>query len=143
MTTATRTVDATTYSRILDFYARHVQTLDAGDAKQWAADFTEDGVFGQNVKPHPKVGRVDIEVGMQKGMDALAARGISRRHWFGMVTADPVDAHTVRTRYYATVFETTPDGEARVYLNTTAEDTLHVTDTSILVSRRLVTHDNT
>lgn len=150
---ATRTVSDQDYSSILRFYAGHGQLLDAGRAEEWAEQFTEDGVFAQNVKPEPKRGRAAIAAAMRKGIDALEGRGLTRRHWFGMVDAEtlvdaeiPVDAGTpqggaVRTRYYAVVFETPAGGEPRVYLSTTAEDVLERRDGQWLVRSRLITHD--
>jgi 3-phenylpropionate/cinnamic acid dioxygenase small subunit len=137
-------VNAETYSQILQFYARHVQLLDEGFAEEWAEQFTDDGVFSQNVKPEPKRGRAAIAAGMRRGVDRVAAAGVTRRHWFGMVVADPEPDETdeaVRTHYYALVFETPRGGRASVYLSTTGEDVLVRRDDRWLIRSRLVTHD--
>ncbi|GHH93213.1 nuclear transport factor 2 family protein [Streptomyces capillispiralis] len=137
----TETVSALDYAAITQFYAGHAQLLDAGRAEEWAEQFTEDGTFAQNVKPGVKRGRVDIAAGMRKGIDALAARGLTRRHWFGMVAAEPVEPGVVRTRYYAVVFETPKGGEPRLYLSTTAEDVLERRAGTWFVRSRYISHD--
>ncbi|GJF33164.1 hypothetical protein KNE206_58640 [Kitasatospora sp. NE20-6] len=137
----TRTVPDSDYAAIIQFYAGHAQLLDAGRAEEWAEQFTEDGTFAQNVKPGVKRGRADIAAGMRKGIDALAARGLVRRHWFGMVAAEPDGPDTVRTRYYAVVFETPRGGEPRLYLSTTAHDVLERRDGTWSVRSRYISHD--
>lgn len=139
----TQTVSHLDYAAIIQFYAGHAQLLDAGRAEEWAEQFTEDGTFAQNVRPGVKQGRADIAAGMRKGIDALATRGLTRRHWFGMVAAEPVEPDVVRTRYYAVVFETPRGGEPRLYLSTTAEDVLERDGDGWLVRSRYITHDGT
>ncbi|SDT78851.1 nuclear transport factor 2 family protein [Actinoplanes derwentensis] len=139
-----RVVDARTYAEVLQFYSRHFQLLDEGQAEQWARQFTEDGEFGQNVKPEPRRGRAAIAASMRRGIDRLAGTGVTRRHWFGNVIAEPDGDGAVRTRYYATVFETPAGGgPARVYLSTTAEDRLERQNGEWLVRRRHIVHDGT
>jgi 3-phenylpropionate/cinnamic acid dioxygenase small subunit len=130
-----------TYTEILQFYAQHAQLLDNGMAESWADQFTEDGVFSQNVKPWPKRGRAEIGAGMRRGLDRIAATGATRRHWFGMVVAEAQADDSVRTRYYALVFETPRGGRPSVYLSTTGEDVLVQRDGTWLVRSRHVAHD--
>ncbi|MFK8908662.1 nuclear transport factor 2 family protein [Streptomyces sp. YS-3] len=139
-------VSADTYAQILQFYARHMQVLDAGEAEEWAEGFTEDGVFAQNVKPEPWKGRLDIATSMRRGIDRLAGRDVQRRHWFSMVVATPEsaeagDEEAVRTRYYAVVFETPRGGKASVYLSTTGEDVLVRRSGRWLIKHRDIAHD--
>lgn len=131
------------YGQILDFYARNMQFLDSGAAEEWADGFTEDGVFAQNVKPEPWVGRSTIAARMRAGMERLATRNVQRRHWFGMVAADAVDDTTVRTRYYAVVFETPHGGRASVYLSTTGSDVLVREGDRWRIRHREIVHDAT
>ncbi|MFF3375350.1 nuclear transport factor 2 family protein [Streptomyces sp. NPDC002680] len=134
-------VDGQVYAEILQFYAHHMQLLDAGAAEEWADGFTEDGVFAQNVKPEPWSGRSTIATSMRRGVDRLAGRQVQRRHWFGMVAATAVDPDTVRSRYYAVVFETPRGGKASVYLSTTGEDLLVRQDGGWRIQRRDIAHD--
>lgn len=140
---ATTPVTGETYAQILQFYAHHMQLLDAGAADEWASGFTEDGIFAQNVKPEPWRGRDMIATHMRRGVGRLAERGLVRRHWFGMVVVDSQDEDTVQTRYYAVVFETPRGGKASVYLSTTGADLLVRQDGRWLIKRRDVAHDGT
>ena len=139
-TTAT-TVDAETYAQIVQFYSHHMQLLDNAEAEEWADGFTEDGVFAQNVKPEPTRGRDTIAASMRRGVDRLKGRNVVRRHWLSMVVADRIDAASVRTRYYAVVFETPVGGKASVYLSTTGEDTLVREDGRWRIRYRQINHD--
>ncbi|ONI76387.1 hydroxylacyl-CoA dehydrogenase [Actinosynnema sp. ALI-1.44] len=130
-----------TYTEILQFYAEHAQLLDNGLAEAWADQFTPDGVFSQNVKPVPKIGRAEIGTGMRRGIDRIAATGATRRHWFGMVVAEAQPDDSVRTRYYALVIETPKNGRPSIYLSTTGEDVLVRHDRTWLVRSRHVAHD--
>lgn len=143
-------VSGEVYAQIQQFYAEHMQLLDAGEAEAWADGFTEDAVFAQNVKPEPWHGRETIARSIRRGVDRLAERGVVRRHWFGMVTASPAPVgegqdggERVRTRYYAVVFETPQGGKASLYLSTTGEDVLVRRDGRWLIEHRLVEHDGT
>ncbi|MFF9621190.1 nuclear transport factor 2 family protein [Streptomyces griseosporeus] len=146
---ATATVTAETYAQVLQFYAHHMQLLDAGAAEEWADGFTEDGVFAQNVKPEPWTGRTHIATSMRRGLARLAERGVQRRHWLSMVVAEPAPAdaagetydEAVRTRYYAVVFETPRGGQASVYLSTTGEDLLVRRGAQWFIRHRLISHD--
>lgn len=138
-------LDGDTYAHVLQFYAHQMQLLDERQAEEWAEGFTEDGVFAQNVKPEPWAGRATIAAKMREGMNRLAAREpqVQRRHWFGMVDASREDADTIKSRYYAVVYETPVGGKASVYLSCTGEDTLVRRDGSWLIQHRLITHDAT
>jgi uncharacterized protein (TIGR02246 family) len=133
-------LDAARYHEIQQFYARQMQLLDDGDGAAWAETFTEDGVFAQNVKPEPWRGREQIAQRMTAGLARVAERGLTRRHWFGMITGYAEDG-VVHTRYYATVYETPRGGQATVYLSTLCEDVLVRQDGQWLVRHRLVSHD--
>jgi 3-phenylpropionate/cinnamic acid dioxygenase small subunit len=134
-------VDAQTYAEIVQFYSHHMQLLDDAEAEEWADGFTEDGVFAQNVKPEPTRGRSTIAASMRRGVDRLKNRNVVRRHWLSMVVADQVDPGTVRTRYYAVVFETPVGGKASVYLSTTGADTLVREDGRWRIKYREINHD--
>ncbi|WP_312018676.1 nuclear transport factor 2 family protein [Streptomyces sp. I05A-00742] len=135
-------VSGADYQEIQHFYARQMRLLDLGEAEAWAETFTEDGVFEQNVSPQPVRGRAAIATGMRAGLDRLAGTGLVRRHWIGMVAADVHEDGTVRSHYYATVFETTKGGTPQVHLSTTAEDVLVRRDGGgWLVAHRTVRHD--
>lgn len=139
----TTPVSAETYAQILQFYAQHMRKIDEGAAEDWAADFTEDGVFAQNVKPDPWQGREFIATSMRRGIDRLASKGLVRRHWFGMVSAYSQEDGSAYTRYCAVVFETPQGGKSSVYLSTTGEDVLVHKGGRWLVLHRRIAHDGT
>lgn len=135
-------VDAETYAQIIQFYSHHMMLLDNAEAEEWADGFTEDGVFAQNVKPEPARGRDRIAAGMRRGVDRLTNRGVVRRHWLSMVVADELADGSVRTRYYAVVYETPVGGKASVYLSTTGADTLvRAQDGRWRIKYREINHD--
>ena len=103
-------IDTGLYQRVQQFYAVQMRLLDEGRAEEWAATFTEDGEFGQDRRPEPRRGRAEIGGRLRKAADALADRGVVRRHWLGMLAVDPQQDGTVRTRYYALVIETPKGG---------------------------------
>ncbi|MFG2041505.1 nuclear transport factor 2 family protein [Dactylosporangium sp. NPDC048998] len=130
-----------TYARVQQFYAAQMRLLDDGKAEEWAATFTEDGEFGQDRRPAPRRGRLDIGAGLRRAADALAERGAVRRHWLGMLTVDERPDGTLHTRYYALVIETPRGGVAALHLSTAVDDVLVRHGDSYLVRSRYVVHD--
>lgn len=137
----TAAVDLGLYERVQQFYAVQMRLLDEGRAEEWAATFTEDGEFGQDRRPEPRRGRAEIGGRLRKAADALAARGVVRRHWLGMLAVDPRPDGTVTTRYYALVIETPLGGPSALHLSTAVDDVLVPDGDAFLVRRRYVVHD--
>jgi hypothetical protein len=121
-TEATAVVDAGLYQQIQHFYARHMQSVDAGDAVAWARGFTLDGVFDSNVLPAPVVGRAAIESATLAG-EARRPAGLVRRHVLSMLAVFPGET-SVRTRSYVTVLETLPGQPTAMHCSTLLEDEL-------------------
>ncbi|MBB5158010.1 nuclear transport factor 2 family protein [Saccharopolyspora phatthalungensis] len=136
------TADHDLRSELTEFYARQMQALDAGQAEQWAATFTEDGVFAANAYPQPTVGRAAITEAVKAAAAQLAADQVVHRHWLGMLAVYPVDEHTVRTRFYALVIQTPKNGVAAIHRSTIAEDELVRGGDGWQVRRRDVTRDD-
>ncbi|MEV4510287.1 nuclear transport factor 2 family protein [Dactylosporangium sp. NPDC049525] len=134
-------VDTGLYQRVQQFYAVQMRLLDEGRAEEWAATFTEDGEFGQDRRPEPRRGRAEIGGRLRTAADALAARGVLRRHWLGMLAVDPQPDGTVLTRYYALVIETPQGGPSALHLSTAVDDVLVPDGDAFLVRRRYVVHD--
>ncbi|MFJ6523254.1 nuclear transport factor 2 family protein [Streptomyces filamentosus] len=130
-------------AEVQDFYARQMRLLDEGRAEEWAETFTEDGVFTQNVKPEPWRGRAEIAARMRVGLDRLAARPVTRRHWLGMLIVDEgEEPGTWRCRFYALVFEIPDGGDPRPHLSAPGEDLLvRGEDGRLRIRHRLVEHD--
>ncbi|MFF0388464.1 nuclear transport factor 2 family protein [Kitasatospora sp. NPDC004615] len=144
--TATEQVPATAtaelYFQVQQFLASQMQLLDSGRVAEWAATFTEDGVFAANAHPEPAAGRVAITAAAQAATDAYAAKGIQRRHWLGMVTVEPRDENTAAVRSYAVVIETPKGGQAAIRVSTLCEDLLVRESGHWLVQHRQVTRDD-
>lgn len=129
------------YQRVLQFYARQSQLLDAGDVTAWAATFTADGVFAADAHPEPVNGRGNIERAARAAADDIARRGLRRRHWLGMVDVTTDDG-TIRSRYYALVFLTPIAGQAALHVSTTGEDVLVRSGGGLLVRERRISRDD-
>ncbi|TCK22195.1 nuclear transport factor 2 family protein [Pseudonocardia endophytica] len=123
------------------FYAAQMQLLDAGRVEAWAGTFTEDGVFAAGGIPEPARGRSTIEAGARGVAEQFDRAGITRRHWLGMVDAQPQDDGTVRARSYALVYEIPEGGDPILRRSTTCDDVLVQDSGSWLVRHRTVVRD--
>lgn len=133
------------YHEIQQFYARQMQLLDDGRVDEWAATFAPQGVFAANAHPEPTKGREAIAAAAGAAHGQLAAAGIRRRHWLGMVAVDGQDGQDgtkARARCYALVFEIPRGGQAALRLSTLCEDELERGPQGWLVTHRAVTRDD-
>jgi SnoaL-like protein len=135
-------LDGTLYQQIQNFYAYQMQLLDDGAVDEWAATFTEDGVFAANAHPEPSRGRAAIAAGAGAATRALRERKVQRRHWLGMLSVRPDGPDTVRARSYAVVLETPKGGQAKLLLSTVCVDLLVRSGDGWLVQDRQVTRDD-
>jgi hypothetical protein len=131
-------VDATTYAALQHYYARQMQLLDDGQVDKWAETFTEDGVFATAALPEPVVGRTAIAAGASQVAAQLAADGVARRHWLGMVSANVAGDELV-VRSYAMTYQTAGDGTAELRFLNVCLDQLVPHGDSWLVRKRRVT----
>ncbi|WP_424185799.1 nuclear transport factor 2 family protein [Actinokineospora sp. G85] len=97
------------YSQVQTFYARQMALLDNGDGDAWADTYTEDAVFSETRMPAPLLGREAIRTSVRKSVARHEETQRVFRHWFGMLTVDPQDDGSLRTRCYALTL-TTPHG---------------------------------
>lgn len=134
--------DAELYQQVQQFYARQMQLLDDGKVEDWADTFTPDGVFAANAHPRPTSGREAITAAARAAHEQLAAQGIRRRHWLGMVAVDRGDGARVTARCYALVFEIPRGGQAALRLSTLCQDQLELGDQGWQVAHRVVTRDD-
>lgn len=134
---------AALYTEVQHFYAGQMQLLDTRACAEWAATFTEDGVFDANGLPAPAKGRATIEAAARAAQDRLAEEGLVHRHWLGMVTVEEADDGTIRSRSYALVIQVPLGGTPALHRSTVCEDTLvRADDGSLLVRDRRVTRDD-
>ncbi|MEU5920012.1 nuclear transport factor 2 family protein [Streptomyces sp. NPDC047141] len=129
------------YVSVQRFYAEQMRHLDEGRAEEWAATFTEDGVFGQNAGPEPVRGRTAIAAAVRANQARLAADPQQRRHVFAMLTVDPAGDGAVRARSYAQVLVTRPGGPTVLHLSAVCEDELVPAAGGWAVRHRRVDHD--
>ncbi|MCO1575090.1 nuclear transport factor 2 family protein [Crossiella sp. SN42] len=130
------------YQEIQQFYASHVRTVDEGRPDAWAADFTEDAVFGTNGRPEPLVGRETIRRNAQEAAQRLRTEGIARRHWLGMLEAYQQPDGSVLARTYTQIIRTPPGGPSQLELACLCEDVLVREGGRLLVHRRQVNRDD-
>jgi 3-phenylpropionate/cinnamic acid dioxygenase small subunit len=143
MSYPTAVTDATDlYGSIQSFYAEQMHLLDAGATTEWAATFTEDGVFAADGHPHPAVGRSDIAAAAQSTVDKLAAAGRRHRHWLGMLTVRPNGDDSVRATCYALVIDVPRGGDPTIHRSTVCHDRLVPAGGTWLVADRKVTRDD-
>ncbi|SDW71320.1 SnoaL-like domain-containing protein [Amycolatopsis xylanica] len=142
MTRAITEADTSTYLEIQHFYSRQMSYLDSGDVTRWAETFTEDGVFAANAHPEPQRGRAVIERKSREMADSLAAQGIQRRHWLGMLHVDDAGDGTYLAHTYALILATPAGGQAEVRLSCTCDDVLVKTGGRWLVRHRQVYRDD-
>jgi len=112
------------YAEIVRFYARQMRLLDEGDANGWAQTFARGGVFRSPVRPAPVTGREQIRDGARAAAADLADRQITRRHWVGMLEAEPQSDGSMRAVSYAQVIETPRGGQPALTMSVTCDDIL-------------------
>lgn len=133
------------HPRIQQFYAGQVRHLDAFRAEEFAATFTEDGVFDHRPGTDPLVGRQAIAAAVRDYQRTKhAADPVQRRHWFNMLQVFPQADGTVRTEYYALVLHTRPGApEPQVGPSCFVTDLLAVQeDGEVLTKFRAVRQDH-
>lgn len=132
-------VTSTEYSDIQQFYARQMQLLDCGHTEEWASTFAEDGTF--TVGDSTTKGRGAISGAAAAVSKDFAERGVSRRHWLGMLIADTA-GQGVHVQAYALVIETpSGNGDPHVTRSTTFDDQLVRQAASWEVVQRVVLRD--
>ncbi|MEW2353524.1 nuclear transport factor 2 family protein [Spirillospora sp. NPDC029432] len=130
------------YAEVQQFYARHMQLLDAGEAEEWAMTFTEDGVFAPPSLPEPIRGRANLAAGARKAAEERAAAGETHRHWQGMIAVDPRPDESLHVTCYTQVLVTPRNGSTRLHLMCVCRDVLVRENGRLLVRERRVTRDD-
>jgi 3-phenylpropionate/cinnamic acid dioxygenase small subunit len=136
------TVVTTPYEEVQRFYARQMRLLDEGEVTEWAATFTEDGVFAAQAQPAPVRGRAAIEAAAGVSARSLAQDNARHRHWLGMLDIEVRADETIIARSYALVVRIARGGQATIRFSCTCEDVLVRDGERILVRARHVTRDD-
>ena len=133
-------LDCVSYTSLIHFLYRHMKLLDEGLIEEWAACFTDDGVFATESVPSPVRGRESIVVGAKAAKEQLDADGISRRHWLGMTEAWVADDGKVIAHSYALTLQTTAEAQATMRFFNICHDTLvQKSDGTWLIEARSIT----
>lgn len=140
--TATATVDTALYSEVQNFYGHQMRLLDEAAVDDWANTFTEDGEFAADAHPEPSRGRTAIASGARQATSQLAAKGIQRRHWLGMLDVTGNSDGTIQARTYALILETPQGGKPSTQLSCTCDDLLVREAGRLLVRHRRVHRDD-
>ncbi len=130
------------YARVQQFYARHMWLLDSGAGADWAATFTEDGVFAPPSAPQPIVGRAALAEGVREARQRLVDAGEQHRHVLVSLDVAPQADGAVEVRSYAQIIATPRDGQPRLHLMCVTHDVLVEQDGELLVAHRRVTRDD-
>lgn len=130
------------YAEVHQFYARHMQMLDAGAADEWAAMFTADGSFAPPSLPEPVRGRASLAAGARKAAAGLAELNETHRHWLGMVAIGPWSGGSLQVRSYAQIFAIPRGGPPRLHLTCICEDELVRENGELRLRQRRVTRDD-
>lgn len=130
------------YARVQQFYARHMWLLDSGAGTDWAATFTEDGVFAPPSAPQPIVGRAALAEGVRDARQRLDEAGEQHRHVLVSLDVVPRADGAVEVRSYAQIIATPRDGQPRLHLMCVTHDVLVERDGELLVAHRRVTRDD-
>lgn len=131
----------TSYAEIQQFYAHHMQLLDAGEGAGWARTFTEDGVFAPP-SSDPVRGRDALAAGVGKAHARLVEAREVHRHLLSMVSVEEREDGTLFVRSYAQIVATPRGGEPRLHLMCVCEDVLVRVSGELLVRERRVTRDD-
>ena len=130
------------YAEVQQFYAEHMHHLDSEEADEWAATFTEDGVFAPPSLPEPVRGRTALAEGVRRQAAQLVEIGERHRHCFLMMAVTPRPDGTVYVRSYTQVIATPRDGQPRLHIMCECHDILVRVDGRLLVRERRVTRDD-
>ncbi|MEU0111795.1 nuclear transport factor 2 family protein [Streptomyces sp. NPDC006129] len=134
-------MDSTDSTDIQQFYARHMQLLDGGEAGAWAATFTPDATFASPSMTEPVRGRDGIAAGARAAAEGRAAAGEVHRHWVTMTTARST-GDGIETVSYVQILATPLGGAPRVHLSCVMRDRLVRQDGELLVAERRITRDD-
>ncbi|MGW0792639.1 nuclear transport factor 2 family protein [Streptomyces sp. NPDC002911] len=143
MTTAvvSDVVTSDLYAQVLHFYAHQMQHLDARRFEEYAASFTEDGVFQHSPGAEPAVSRPAIVRELVEFHEKYDAATVRRRHWFNQVALEAQPDGTVRSTAYALVVTVRPDSKPEITPSCLVHDTLVIDGGEIRLKSRLITHD--
>jgi actinorhodin biosynthesis protein ActVIA len=129
------------YAEVMQHQAVQMHALDAGKFEEYAATFTEDGVFRHTPGREPARGREDIVRELHEFHERFADDPVQRRHVFTMLAVEQHADAVIQADFYALVLTTRPDGSLTVGPHCTVRDLLVRDGSGLLTSSRWVDHD--
>jgi actinorhodin biosynthesis protein ActVIA len=139
-TTAVATTDL--YARVQHFYARQMQALDGMRFEEFAATFTEDGVFHHMPGAEPFRTRAGILRELVSHQRRYEAEATQRRHWFNHLALERRGEDSLRVTAYVLVLGTRPGGTPEMMRSCVMHDDLAVTGGELLVTSRRISYDH-
>ncbi|WP_072806503.1 nuclear transport factor 2 family protein [Rhodococcoides yunnanense] len=124
-------------------YGRQSHAIDSGRAHDWAATFTEDGVFDSPSYPDPVIGTAALARFARGFFDDAVAASEKRRHVVTDVAVEPVADGEVAVDCYLQIVATPRGGESRVVRFTTVHDRVVRVDGHWRIAHRRVARDDT
>ncbi|MEU7578559.1 nuclear transport factor 2 family protein [Streptomyces sp. NPDC041068] len=140
-TRAHQPVDERLHSRVVQFYARQMQALDAGRFPEYADSFTEDGVFQHTPGTEPARTRAGILAELLEFNKKYEADPVQRRHYFSQVLLEPQDDGTYRSTVYALIVRTRSGERPEVWPSCVVNDVVVEGPDGIHLKSRHVTYD--
>ncbi|MFE2556133.1 nuclear transport factor 2 family protein [Streptomyces sp. NPDC059352] len=125
-----------------EFYARHFQAGDGGDAVAWAEGFAVNGSFSSNARPEPVVSRAVILPAVTAMFAARTAEGVQHRHMLTQLTVAPREDGTVLARSYVLVVSTPREGGPSLLASTLVTDVLNREEGALRILSRHVDRDD-
>lgn len=126
---------------VQQFYARHMQLLDGGEAEAWAGTFTPDATFAAPSMTEPVRGRDGIAAGARAAADGRTAAGEVHRHRVAMTTVRNT-ADGIETVSCVQILAVPRGGAPRVHLSCVMRDRLVRQGGQLLVAERRITRDD-
>ena len=139
---AVRAVSAELYTEVQHFYARQMQALDEGRWEEFAATFTEDGLFQHALDLPPARTRPGILAEVRRFHERFAEDPVRRRHWFNHVALDPRPDGSIDATVYALVLTTRPGGHPLAHPSSLLRDVLVREGGGLLTRSRRIVHDH-
>jgi actinorhodin biosynthesis protein ActVIA len=140
---ATR-VTTDVYARVQHFYARQMQALDDRRFEEYAATFTEDGVFQHSPDIEPARGRAAILDTLVEFDRRFADDPVRRRHWYNQILLEAREDGSLGATVYTLVVHVRPGvRQPEIAPSCVVHDVLELTgDDDVLTRSRLVAYDH-
>lgn len=135
-------VSAQLYFEVQHFYARQIQALDGGRWEEFAATFTEDGLFQHSLDLPPARTRAGILAEVRRFHARFDNDPVQRRHWFNHMVLELRPDGAIDSTVYALVLTTRPEGRPLLHPSSLLRDVLVREGGVLLTESRRIVHDH-